>query len=133
MSPFLGIKVEGISSSIFVVNVPKPGVYPLRLVWFEGGGGANVEWFSLTASGTLALLNDSGVLGAIKTYQARTVVTVQPTISLTQSASGSSLVYLGILQSSTTVNGTYSDQVGATSPFSVNTAGSPTKFYRTRR
>ena len=124
---------RGASSSMFVVNVPKPGVYPLRLVWFEGGGGANVEWFSLTASGTLALLNDSGVLGAIKTYQARTVVTVQPTISLTQSASGSSLVYVGILQSSTTVNGTYSDEVGATSPFSVNTAGSPTKFYRTRR
>ena len=56
MSPFLGIKVEGISSSIFVVNVPKPGVYPLRLVWFEGGGGANVEWFSLTACSTCRVM-----------------------------------------------------------------------------
>ena len=35
----------------------------------------------------------------------------------------------GVLQSAETVNGTYSEVAGATSPFTV-TADSPQKFYR---
>ncbi len=30
---------------LFGFTVPQPGVYPFRLVWENGGGGANCEWF----------------------------------------------------------------------------------------
>jgi hypothetical protein len=36
---------RGSSDSIFGVTVPKAGVYPFRLIWDNGGGGCNCEWF----------------------------------------------------------------------------------------
>jgi len=43
----------------FVVNAG--GFYPFRLVWYEQGGGAHVEWFSQDLdSGERILLNASG-------------------------------------------------------------------------
>ena len=49
---------RGASDSLFVVNVPQPGVYPLRLLWYNGGGDANSEFFWIDSSGTKILVND---------------------------------------------------------------------------
>jgi hypothetical protein len=66
---------RGASDSIFPVNVATPGVYPLRTVWFEGGGGANLELFRQTPNGDKILLNDSTNPNSLKTFQARTIST----------------------------------------------------------
>jgi hypothetical protein len=66
--------------------VAKAGLYPFRFLWYENGGGAHVEWFSVNANGDRVLLNAEG---GIKAY--RTLV----------AASGP------VVQSATTVNGQY--------------------------
>src|SRR5207247_3284547 len=42
---------RGASDTLFVVNVPQAGVYPFSLVWENGGGGANCEWFTRDNAG----------------------------------------------------------------------------------
>ncbi len=53
------------------------------------------------------------------------------TLSLGGTATAPVITYTGVLTESTTVNGTYNDVAGATSPFTVPTTA-PAKFYRTR-
>ncbi len=65
---------RGAADSIFTFSVQEAGVYPFRTVWEEGGGDANVEWFTVKADGTKVLLNDAG---GVKAYRAATAV-VQP-------------------------------------------------------
>jgi hypothetical protein len=38
---------RGATDSPFVFRVPGPGVYPMRLIWQQGGGGGNVEWVDI--------------------------------------------------------------------------------------
>ena len=52
---------RGAADTIFEFVVEEAGVYPMRLVWFEGGGGANVEFFSVDpVSGEKTLVNSGG-------------------------------------------------------------------------
>ncbi len=123
---------KGASDIVFYFIVPKAGVYPFRCVWFEGGGGANCEWFSITASGEKILLNDTALPNALKTYRARTVdPTPTPTIAAAKNAEGLPvLTFTGVLRAATSVNGTYDIVPGATSPFTVTPGTDPAKFYR---
>ena len=65
---------RGAADSIFTFSVQEAGVYPFRTVWEEGGGDANVEWFTVKADGTKVLLNDTD---GVKAYRAATAF-VQP-------------------------------------------------------
>ena len=48
--------------------VSQAGLYPFRMVWYERGGGANVEWFqSNFTDGNRVLLN-SDTAGTVKAY-----------------------------------------------------------------
>ncbi len=58
---------RGASDTFYSVLITQPGLYPVRSVWFEGGGGANLEWYT-RKNGVSALLNDSAN-GGLKTYQ----------------------------------------------------------------
>ena len=58
---------RGASDSVFDVLVTKAGLYPFRVLWFEGGGGANIEIFSVV-DGEKVLINDPDVEGAIKAF-----------------------------------------------------------------
>ncbi len=60
---------RGASDSLFNVLVEEAGIYPIRLLWFEGTGGANVEFFSVTDDGEKVLINDRGNSNAIKAYR----------------------------------------------------------------
>ena len=51
------------ADSIFKFVVQDAGVFGLRTIWQEGGGGANIEWFTVKADGTKVLLNDSANAG----------------------------------------------------------------------
>jgi len=50
---------RGAADSIFDFFVQQAGTYPMRLVWDNGNGDCNVEWFSVLADGNKVLINDS--------------------------------------------------------------------------
>ena len=45
------------ADSIFNVVAEADGFYPVRLLWYEGGGGANGEFFSVDDKGKKILIN----------------------------------------------------------------------------
>jgi hypothetical protein len=63
---------RGASDTRFYFNIEQAGVYFFRLLWFEGGGGANVEWFTVDNSGARSLINGEQA-GSLKAYRTRTV------------------------------------------------------------
>lgn len=64
---------RGAADTTFTIVADEAGVYPFRTIWEEGGGGANIEWFTLKADGTKVLVNDTAS-GGLKAYRV-----VQPT------------------------------------------------------
>jgi hypothetical protein len=55
--------------------VLEDGIYPFRTVYWEGGGGANIEWMSIDpGSGQRALINSPDVLWSVKSYHTYTGV-----------------------------------------------------------
>lgn len=59
---------RGASDTIFSFFVEEAGVYPFRTTWQEGGGGANIEWFTVK-DGVKSLINDTAN-GGLKAYRA---------------------------------------------------------------
>ena len=69
--------LNGVANDTFDVVVPQAGVYGFRLVWYERGGGAYVEWFTVDpATGKRTLINADGGIKAYTSAQAP-VVAVQ--------------------------------------------------------
>jgi hypothetical protein len=60
---------RGAADTIFTVYVQEAGTYAFRTLWEEGGGGANIEWFTVKSDGTKVLVNDTAKGGA-KAYRA---------------------------------------------------------------
>lgn len=69
---------RGASDTLFSFVVQEAGVYAFRTVWFAGADGANLEWFTVKADGSKALVNDSAN-GGVKAYRALAAGT-QPVI-----------------------------------------------------
>jgi hypothetical protein len=44
---------------VFSFDVLQPGLYPFRLLYEQGGGGASCEWFTVTPAGQRVLINDA--------------------------------------------------------------------------
>jgi hypothetical protein len=64
---------RGAGDSIFDFVVLEDGDYPFRLMYYEGNGGANCEWFSVDlTTGTKYLINDASQPNAIKGFQTGT-------------------------------------------------------------
>lgn len=49
---------RGSFDTIFRFEVEEAGIYPVRVIWFNGTGGATLEIFSVLEDGTKVLLND---------------------------------------------------------------------------
>jgi len=62
---------RGAADTAFTVFVPENGVYALRTIFHQGGGGGNIELIEQLANGTKVLLNDD-VNGGPKTYRVAT-------------------------------------------------------------
>src|SRR6185503_15072743 len=59
----------GPADETFDFVVPQAGFYPFRMIWYERGGGAFVEWFSVDrVTGTRTLINDPNTSTALKAY-----------------------------------------------------------------
>jgi len=61
---------RGAADTTFLINVLAAGTYPLRAVWENGAGGANIELFTVKDDGTKVLLNDVAN-GGLRTYRSR--------------------------------------------------------------
>jgi hypothetical protein len=75
---------RGSADSIFEFYVEESGFYPTRLLWFEGTGGANVEFFSVV-DGEKILINDRDNPNATKAYS---VAQTRPYVSHFEPVSG---------------------------------------------
>src|SRR5439155_19270359 len=62
---------RGASDTLFTFTVPMAGLYPLRLIWENGGGDANSEWFTVDSLGNKILVNDPS--STVKAWTSRTV------------------------------------------------------------
>ena len=59
---------RGYSTTYSLVVFDEPGFYNMRSLWFEGGGGANLEWWLADQEGNpLGLLNDGA--GGLRTFR----------------------------------------------------------------
>jgi hypothetical protein len=123
---------RGSTDSLFKLAVPAAGVYPFRCVWFEGGGGANLEWFSVTSTGEKILINDRANAAALRSFRARTVSPQpKPTIRIAREGANVVVTFTGTLQSAPTVQGPWTDS-SATSPLS-EPASEGARYYRAKR
>ena len=121
---------RGASDTLFSFGVPSAGIYPIRTVYFEGGGGANAEFFSV-ANGTKTLINDTAN-GGLKAYAAVKAV-AKPTISISGNGTSVTITYTGTLQSTSDLSGTpvWTAVSGASSPLVIPAASeAAAKFYR---
>ena len=78
---------RGPSDTLFTFTVPMAGLYPLRLIWENGGGDANSEWFTVDSLGNKILVNDPS--STVKAWTSRTVA--NPATHINASLSGSTL------------------------------------------
>lgn len=116
----LGFRNGGTADMTFDFFVPKAGLYPFRLVWYERGGGAHVEWFSVNpANGERTLINDPSVATAIKAY---TSVDAPPVVVTLESSGEAGSGFTPV--AGATVN-------QSTGVITAATSGS-TRFYRVR-
>jgi hypothetical protein len=119
---------RGATDTLFSFYVPQAGVYPFRCFYLQGGGGANVEWFTVN-NGTKVLLNDTAA-GALKTFRARTFVP-KPVISIGTQGANVVVTFTGALQAADDITGPWTD-LTATSPYTTPPAG-VRKFYRAKQ
>ena len=114
----------GTNETPFGFEVPVAGLHPMRLIWFEGGGGADCEWYSIADDGTRTLINAEGGLKAYRSLGANPTPLscpgVGPVISASLNAEGNVvLTFTGTLHSSDSVTGMFEPVEGATSPYTV--------------
>lgn len=127
---------RGSADTVFSFRVAQPGLYPFRLVWYEGGGGANVEWFTRSADGAKWVLLNSTDPAALKTYRAwnfTPIAEAKPQIGIAKLEGGTlTLEYSGVLQAADQVTGPWLDVPNATSPYNTTVTTEVRKFWRTR-
>ncbi len=140
---------RGAADTIFPVTVTSPGYYPFRLLYENGGGGANCEWFTQLPDGTTdILINDSTTPGAIKAYMGPEpsvgvpIIGPGPTFNTPTQTNGVvtfSWTGTGTLQEATNITGQASDWFNVSpqptgTTFSVTTSNAPPHaFYRLKQ
>lgn len=99
---------RGAADTLFDIVVETAGVYPFRTIWYEGGGGANIEWKTVKSDATRALVNDVDN-GGFKAYRATTspnltaITRVSPAINNAETAPGANIEVI-IEEGNTTVD-----------------------------
>lgn len=92
---------RGSTDSPATLYIAKAGFYPFRTVWFQGGGGANLEWSASQSLPTIRarhLINDLVNADALKSYSARVANTMPAAVSFVNPAVNSGGPWLPNLQ-----------------------------------
>lgn len=121
---------KGSSDVTFSFTTSVAGWYPIRLVYFQGGGGGNCEFLSIAQDGTKTLINDTSVTTAFPAYYKVNSTAFTGKFSNVQVV-GSNIVLTyntGVLQSAPAVTGPWTDIPTASSPYSTPNKG--TLFFR---
>jgi hypothetical protein len=125
------------AESTFDFIIQTNGYYPMRLLYFQGLAGGEVELYSVNrTNGTRILLNDPTNANAFVVYQA--VTSTRPTITIARSGANVVLNWSGnhTLQSSAVVNGTNSGFTDVPGPVTnapyTNTPSGKAMYYRLR-
>ena len=84
---------RGVGETRFDIYVEEDGIYPVRLLWWEGGGGASVEFYSILENGNRVLINDRDNPNAIKAYRSATARPYISSVSPTGTAATDSIEY----------------------------------------
>ncbi|MCC7374839.1 MAG: hypothetical protein IT581_09295 [Verrucomicrobiales bacterium] len=120
----------GPSDTTFRAFVQDAGIYPIRVIWVEGGGGAGIEFYSVKADGTKVLVNDTAN-GGYSAYRTGTAPNKPADIgkfsSIVRNANGSITITwsgAGTLQAGASVTGPWQDVAGATSPYTFTPTAS---------
>jgi hypothetical protein len=71
----------------FSFVAPEAGLYPIRFIWYQGGGGGNVEFFSYDDTGKKIAVNDPTDPNAIKAYYRITESSV-PSLTIANEGNG---------------------------------------------
>lgn len=125
---------RGAANTTFAFYIPEAGIYPFRLVWWEGGGGASVEWFSITEDGTNVLVNDQATEGHLKAYTERDFVPPMVTeFNAPELVDGEIVISWtgeGTLQEATSITGPWTDSATQTNPQSRPVDEAEAKFFR---
>jgi hypothetical protein len=130
---------KGSSDIPFSFTVPQPGLYPMRLVYYNGGGGANLEYFSYDDSGNKIPINDTNNPSAIKAYYS---VTTGGSLQFTNvTLTGTSLTIqwtgTGTLQEAAALTGSANDWSGTAgvtgNSYTVTIGATGNKFYRLKQ
>src|SRR5213075_2748349 len=85
---------RGASDTTFKIYVPTAGIYPVRLIWEDGGGGANCEWFTIQPDKTKILINDpspTNTTGIKAFYSGPATTTPAYVVSFSHSLGGGNL------------------------------------------
>lgn len=81
-SPVLAFHNGGPANETFDFVVTQAGLYPFRMIWYERGGNAYSEWFSVdVASGDRTLINDAAAAGSVKAFTS--VATAPAAVTIT--------------------------------------------------
>ena len=85
----------GYNETIFNVSVAVGGFYPLRIIWWEGSGGANIEVFHIDSSGNKHLIGDTKDPLALKCYYPKTSIRLGDTtkVRITENITLDNLLY----------------------------------------
>jgi hypothetical protein len=113
--------------------VPQAGLYPVRLIYYNGGGGANLEFFSYDENGAKIPINDRNNAAAIKAYVALAENPAPNITSATVSGGSITIIWVngGTLYSAPTVNGPWTTTGDSDGSFTEPALGD--RFYRVQR
>jgi hypothetical protein len=126
---------KGMSHVDAPLFVPAAGAYPIHLTYYQGGGGAGLEWSIVnagtTADGDRSLINNLADPASLVAYlPTAAAVTPLPSVGVGKQGNNVVITFTGTLTSSTSVNGTYTPLPGATSPYTVPAGTAQSQFYK---
>jgi hypothetical protein len=120
----------------FAFIAPEAGLYPVRLVWYQGGGGGNVEFFSFGPNNQKIPINDRSNPNAIKAWAKANVAPPPPPEITGVSLAGDSITIQwkngGTLESTPGLGGTWTSTGDSDGSFTEPATGAG-KLYRVRR
>lgn len=129
-------ELQAVANATYLVFVQDAGIYPIRTIWVEGGGGAHIEMVSVKADGTRVLINDTANGGYIA-YRSGVAPEKPTEFSVGIQVTGGNVEIIwtepGLVLQQSTDLALWTDVTGATSPYRPTVAAGAARFYRLKQ